>query len=411
MEIDPDKKADMEPAVDRGKPLALMEPVRLPEDSPHRAALTELAFELTQASAGFRCSLPEPVVTSLADLVRSMNCYYSNLIEGHPTHPVDIERALKQDYSQEPEKRNLQLESVAHVAVQGWIDQGGLTGRAATAAAIREIHRRFCQKLPSELLVAADPNTGEKWPVVPGELRRRDVQVGRHVAVSPGAVPRFLRRFEDVFSRLGKAETVVSVAAAHHRLVWIHPFLDGNGRVTRLVSHALLLDALNTGALWSVSRGLARQVNRYKELLGNCDLPRRNDLDGRGQLSEEALAEFSRFFLETCIDQVRFMEQLVEPRRLRERVLAWAVREMADGRLADRSDILLDALLYRGEIPRGEVAGLLGVGDRQGRRVVSGLLEREAIASTSPKAPLRIAFPAALAHEWMPGLFPRASNP
>lgn len=410
-DFDAAKQPAIVPALDRGEPVALMEPARLPEGSPYRAELMELAFELTTASAGFRHSLPAPVVASLADLVRSMNCYYSNLIEGHHTHPVDIERALKHDYSQEPEKRNLQLEAVAHVAVQDWIDQGGLAGRAATVEAILEIHRRFCEKLPPELLVVGDPKTGEKLPVVPGELRRRDVQVGQQVAVSPGAVPRFLERFEAAFSGLGKAETVVSVAAAHHRLVWIHPFLDGNGRVTRLVSHALLLEALDTGALWSVSRGLARQIERYKELLGNCDLPRQNDLDGRGHLSEEALAEFSRFFLETCIDQVRFMEQLVEPRRLRERVLAWVARETADGRLAERSDTLLDALLYRGELPRGEVARLLSVSDRHSRRIVSGLLERGALASASTKAPLRLAFPAALAHEWMPGLFPRALNP
>ncbi len=43
-----------------------------------------------------------------------MNCYYSNLIEGHDTHPVDIERALRHDYSDDPRTRNLQLEAAAH---------------------------------------------------------------------------------------------------------------------------------------------------------------------------------------------------------------------------------------------------------------------------------------------------------
>ena len=47
-----------------------------------------------------------------------MNCYYSNLIEGHDTHPIDIERALKNDYSQDAHKRDLQLEAKAHIAVQ-----------------------------------------------------------------------------------------------------------------------------------------------------------------------------------------------------------------------------------------------------------------------------------------------------
>jgi hypothetical protein len=107
-----------------------------------------------------------------------------------------------------------------------------------------------------------------------------------------------------------------------------------NGRVARLVSHASLLDLLDTAGIWSVARGLARNVATYKEHLANCDLPRRNDLDGRGNLSEEALAALSRFFLETCLDQVSFMESLVQPDRLRTRILLWAEEEIRFGNLA-----------------------------------------------------------------------------
>src|SRR3970040_1876448 len=116
----------MKEAVDRGEGLTLMEPMLLAEQSPHRPGLNDLALELAAASAGFRRSLPAGVVKALADLVRAMNCYYSNLIEGHDTHPVDIARAMKNDYSADPRKRSLQLEAKAHVAVQAWIDGGAL---------------------------------------------------------------------------------------------------------------------------------------------------------------------------------------------------------------------------------------------------------------------------------------------
>jgi Fic family protein len=77
------------------------------------------------------------MLASLAGLVRAMNCYYSNLIEGHDTHPVDIERALRNDYSLDARKRDLQLEAKAHIAVQEWIDGGGLgAGRAVKTEAI-----------------------------------------------------------------------------------------------------------------------------------------------------------------------------------------------------------------------------------------------------------------------------------
>jgi Fic family protein len=164
-------------------------------------------------------------------------------------------------------------------------------------------------------------------PVVPGAWRRDDVRVGQLFAISPGAVPRFLQRFEDVYGKLGRAETILAAAAAHHRLLWIHPFADGNGRVARLMSHPMMLEAVDTGGLWSIARGLARNAATYKGHLMACDAPRHGDLDGRGTLSEKALAEFTRFFLQTCLDQVRFMEQLVQPDRLRDRVLGWAEEE------------------------------------------------------------------------------------
>jgi Fic family protein len=237
-------------------------------------------------------------------------------------------------------------------------------------------------------------------------LRRNDVKVGEYVPVSPGALPRFLDRFEAAYTPLGKAELTVATAAAHHRLAWVHPFLDGNGRVVRLMSHATLLETLDTGALWSVARGLARNVEAYKAHLANCDQKRRNDFDGRGNLSEEALAEFTRFFLTTCIDQVDFMENLVQPDRLRIRVLLWAEEEIRMKSLPPKSILILETLLNRGELPRGEVARVLGMTDRHSRRIVAELIRRSVIVSENPYGPLHLAFPAALASRWMPGLFP-----
>jgi len=377
------------------------------QTSVHRHEVTDLAVELALKSAGFRRSIPEKLLTSLADLVRSMNCYYSNLIEGHYTHPIDIERALKGDYSKDTKKRDLQFEAKAHIAVQQWIDKGGLRGRRPTdISSILEIHRRFCELLPEDLLWVPDVVPGRKIKVVPGEPRRHDVRVGPHIPISAGAVPRFLRRFEEVYSRLGKSETIIAAAATHHRFVWIHPFLDGNGRVVRLMSHATLLEALDTGAVWSIARGLARSVDAYKRHLSACDQTRRNDLDGRGNLSEENLIHFTKFFLGACLDQVAFMERLMQPDQLRVRILLWAEEEIRLGKLPPQSGAILEALLYRGEISRADTPGILGTGDRQARRIIISLSDYGVIVSDSPRGPLHLAFPAALASRWMPGLFP-----
>ena len=396
-------KPDIIPA-HRGERVSLMEPLLL--GPRHRERLTDLALDLTQKSAAFRASLPASMLVSLANLVRSMNCYYSNLIEGHNTHPIDIERALRNEYSNDAHKRDLQMEARAHIAVQQWIDAGGLANRRGlTADGIFETHRRFCSLLPDDLLWIEDPKTHERVRVIPGELRHRDVQVGRHVAISPGALPRFLQRFEEVYGKVGRTESIIS-AAAHHRLLWMHPFLDGNGRVARLMSHAVLLEVLDTGAVWSVARGLARNVQDFKRHLADCDSHRRNDLDGRGTLSEEALAAFTTFFLTVCIDQVTFMQGLVQPERLRARILMWAEEESRVGALPPKAGNILEAVLYRGELPRGDVDAVVGTGERQARRIVAALVDRGVLISMSSRAPLRLVFPAALAGRWMPGLFP-----
>jgi len=403
---EPDTKPDIKEVEDRGETIGMMEPLLIPQSSKYKGGLADLALELTRASTALRKTLPDGIVKALSDLVRSMNCYYSNLIEGHDTHPIDIERALKEDYSEDPEKRDLQLEAKAHISVQKWIDDGGLADRAVSAKGLLETHYRFCDLLPDELLWVENKTSGERLPVIPGELRQYDVGVGRLIAVSPGAIPRFLGRFEAAYNNLGRVDSIIAAATAHHRLLWIHPFLDGNGRVARLMSYAMLDQALDTGGIWSIARGLAKNEKAYKDHLAACDLPRRNDLDGRGNLSEEELAKFTAFFIKICIDQVTFMESLVQPDRLRDRILIWTKEEIMADRLPQKAEIVLETILYRGELPRADVPKLLGGTDRSARRVTSVLLEQGVLASESTRANLKLAFSATLASRWMPGLFP-----
>lgn len=393
-------------ARDDNESIGLFEPLMVSEGSKLRPKLNDLALTLAEKSSAFSASLPSAISDSLSDLVRAMNCYYSNLIEGHNTHPIDIERAMQSDYSDDKKKRDLQLEARAHITVQKWIDDGGLESDPYSVASVLEIHKRFCELLPPELLLVGETAEDRHVAMVSGEVRSKDVKVGRHIAVSPGAVPRFLLRIEEAYRSKGRIERILSAACGHHRLLWVHPFVDGNGRVARLVSYAVLRSAINTKGLWSVARGLARKERNYKAHLQSCDEPRRGSLDGRGTLSESALAEFSQFFLEICIDQVDFMSGLMQPNRLRDRVMTWAREETAGGRLQARSDVILNAILYRGELERNEVEILTGMSGRSARRLTASLINTGVIASETSRSPLRLAFPVSLATRFLPGLFP-----
>jgi len=369
--------------------------------------LESLAIELPLAAGRFVGRLAPQVRLAIGELVRSMNCYYSNLIEGHDTHPHDIDRALLADYSARPEKRALQLEARAHIEVQRMID-GGQAPKVSPLSLeyILWTHREFCSRPPPELLLIDDPKTKEKLPVVPGELRTRMVAVGVHVPPPPEDLPAFMARFEAAYRTDSKLKQLVGVAASHHRLAWIHPFLDGNGRVARLISHAMLNELGIGSTLWSVSRGLARSVADYKANLMAADEPRRGDLDGRGNLSRANLIAFCDYFLSTCLDEVRFMEQLLAPASLSDRIQHQVLEEERTGTLANGAHKLMRAVLEHGAVSRGDVPSIVQASERTGQRVTKSLSENGYLWSEGHTGELIFVIPSAARDRWFPALYP-----
>jgi len=380
-----------------------MEPL-LPEES---VALGNLATDLVAKASTLAGRVNPVLAASVGDLVRSMDCYYSNLIEGHQTLPLDIDRALHDDFARETERRNLQKEARAHVEVQRLIDRGQAPSPVVSTEFILWVHREFCQRLPDELLWLENPDTGERLPVVPGELRQQHVKVGRHVPIDPADIPAFLERFAEAYTSpmLSTLRRVIGVAASHHRLLWIHPFLDGNGRVTRLFSHAWLRELGIGSDLWAVSRGLARQIDQYKKMLMAADEQRRGDLDGRGNLTQQGLNEFCEFFLKTCVDQVAFMEGLLEPTELLRRIEIWCEEEVRAKRLPRGSWPLLKEAVITGEFPRGKAGSLTGYEARQARTVLSALIQQGYLTSDGHRSPVRLGFPAKIIDRWFPRLY------
>lgn len=377
------------------------------EGYPAWDGLRDFAFMLGEDAAGLAGRLAPGTAAAVGDLVRGMNCYYSNLIEGHDTRPVDIERALHADFATEPKQRDLQLEAAAHIAVQAAIDTGTIDATQAPSALAVEIHRQFYDRLPDSLRWVEELGSGRRAEVIPGQWRGGNVKVGAHVAPPAEELPNWMARFDECTpERFGRSERLVAIAAAHHRLLWIHPFADGNGRVARLLSHALLRRAGVGSPLWSVSRGLARNVDAYRAYLARADDPPQGALDGRGILSDGRLADFCRFFLAACIDQIRFMRILLAPEALAGRVREFVAAEAAGNRLDARVQSLLEQAVLFGVVPRGDVPALVAMSGRQARRLVRPLVDR-GLLTGAKDAPLRIAFPLGeserlLPHLWAP---------
>jgi len=371
--------------------------------------LEELACTIVERSARLSAKLREPLRVQVAELTRWMHCYYSNLIEGQQTRVRDIEAALKKDFAAEPKQRDLQQLSLAHLEVQRWA--AAQTGSPFAPEFMRELHRRFYAPLPEALRVATTAK-GEKTPLTPGEWRDRDVQVGTHVGPPHELVPALLGHFQwryasADFSRL---QRIIALGASHHRLAWIHPFRDGNGRVGRLFSDAVIRQlGLDGGGLWSLSRGFARNRTEYYERLSHADQERSSSSadDGRGHLSERALWDFCEFTLRVMADQIAFMEQLLDLDGLARRIEHYVhVVDTQVAPEADRVFLLLREALLRGEFPRGEAARIVGASERTGRSVLTLATDAELLVSATPKSPVRLGLPAKVHETYFPQLFP-----
>lgn len=388
-------------------------------DSPHQFEplvptlphpdLDELADEVGRRGFELKRSIHPVTEARIAQLLRSVNSYYSNRIEGQHTHPRDIERALNSHFSKDAGKARLQRLALAHIETQkemeGWLAAQPALSVYAPAFLAR-LHESFYGRLPE-----SDRTTKEGDRVEPGEWRKRDVDVGRHLAPAYKSIPRLMERAADVYSATrGLSRKLIAIACAHHRLAWVHPFRDGNGRVLRLQSQAALLQHGAGSGLWAVSRGLARTVDTYYLRLAEADSPRRGDLDGRGNLSEEGLIAFARYFLETCLDQATFMAELLDLNRLRDRVRAFVVflsETEKDVKL--EVEPALYHVFLAGSVPRGEFKQMTGLGARTSDKVIAALLRRGLLESDTPKGPVRIGLPLDALSFYFPRLYPEAA--
>lgn len=389
-----------------------IEPARLEEPT---AAIADVIAELSAVAATLGKALHPRTAANLADLVRIMNTYYSNLIEGHDTQPRDIERALAGELDLDEGRRNLQIEAAAHVRVQAEVDRrfaAGALPAPAAAAFLKWLHREFYRDAPEAMLVikAGDRQLrmqAGQWRSQPAH----DVAVGRHLPPSNHRVADFMDHFETRFrlDRMGRAAQIMAMASAHHRFNYIHPFPDGNGRVSRLMSHAMASVAgIGAHGLWSVSRGLARGLESrgdYKRMMDHADTPRQGDRDGRGNLSEAALKEFVLWFLRVCLDQVTFMSELFDLNSLSRRLRTYVERHPA---LKPEAARLLDEALLRGEFGRGEIDRITGLPERTARRLLADVLDLGLLGSETPKGKVSLRFPAHALEELFPRLYPQA---
>lgn len=386
---------------------------------PFLGPLLERAADLTRKATALGTASGKTAQSELRKLLRSMNSYYTNRIEGEHTRPSDIERALQQDFSDNADLARKQRLAVAHIHTEALceaeIDRRSATDSADAARwlysadALTWLHGALFRDLPPGDLLLADGST-----LVPGALRQRGVAVGRHEAPTAQSLPRFLERWQQAYGGMRRGEaSIVALAASHHRLAWMHPFLDGNGRVSRLHTHLLLHAWGLTGGLWSVLRGFARSESRYRALLEAADEHRRGDLDGRGNLTQAGLVQWIEYTLDICIDQVDFMTQQLDVQGMQDRIRAALAYETAAVKSGVREEALIPLhylFATQGELGRSQFKAMTGLGERVATSTLSALLGRGFVVTDSPYGSLRFAIPRHALRFYFPALWPEAEQ-
>lgn len=361
--------------------IASMEPL-YPEDM--NGKLESLALELVEKAGRLSGAMNPITRLAIARFLRPMNSYYSNLIEGHDTHPIDIAKALNNDYSENKIKRNLQLEAKAHINVHETISKeflGDTTLIPCSENYLKYIHREFYKHLPEEFKKSKSKDDDTFKIVVPGKFRDCEVQVGNHIAPYSESLIAYMNRFEDFYNPTrntnnSKIKRIISIAASHHRLAWIHPFIDGNGRVVRLYSDSCFMyEKIDASGLWSISRGLARSKETYREKLANADLGRYNDYDGRGNLSNKMLVEFCVYFLTTAIDQIDYMYKMIDTESMIERIERFSDLMVTKKKLKIEAKYILIDVFLKGKISKKEAMRITNTSDKTLKGLIDSLVE------------------------------------
>jgi Fic family protein len=370
-------------------------------------------------------SIGRPSRDALGPLLRAMNSYYTNKIEGQHTYPADLEAAIQKRFSPEHEIHRRQQLAIAYMELEKTLEPVALSLPWATQFSeewICRLHGDLYKSLPEESRVILDATGQSRGVLTAGALRNIDVTVGTHLAPSPEMLPDLLRHFAFRYGVEGYSmgRKIIAAGAALHRLSWIHPFSDGNGRVSRLQNHLLLTHLQLTNGLWSPMRGLARRQADYYAALGAADMPRRNDLDGCGNLSSRGLATFLDFWLDICAGQVAFMAAQLDFDTLGHRYGSFALqivhdfgRTMSSTRGAIQAEPLGRAL-YRlfqfGRLARGEFKAMLGASDRTASRMVAQLIDWQLLKSQSRTGTLEPGLPFFSLRFLFPGLWPEAEG-
>jgi len=334
--------------------------------------LVARAFDLERLRGNFGLgTTPSSILSELHDLFQMMMSVISARIEGNRTTIFEAltESTRERRGSISPaeswhEIRNL-LRAMEFIDLR---DQA----EPLSHVFVRQLH----ELAVAELVREGDPT--------PGSYRSTDVAIlqaehrpPRHIAVQSEMSDLLDFANQDVNTSL----QMVHVAMAHHRFLWIHPFRNGNGRVSRLLSYAMLRKH------GFVSPAGYRTVNPVA-VFGNDREGYYSSLSRADDLSNEGTIEWCTFFVRGIHEDMERLTQLQDVDFLMRQLLEPAIgRMVASGGASRAEGQALRIALQREVVKAGDLAEALPGTPSQRSVAIRSMVEKGLLrhASQGPR--------------------------
>lgn len=330
-------------------------------DSPLVDVVTELEHLRRLRLEG---TTPAPVFFQLKHIFHMLESLGSARIEGNHTTLADyVESRLEA----QPATLSDQLREMANIEeAMAFTEEHFEPGQEVTEHFLRELHAIAVRELERE------------GDATPGAYRTGSVKISQsdHLPPEPLLVPQYMSELVAFINRADPPKyDLIKVALAHHRFAWIHPFGNGNGRVVRLLTYALLVkygfNVKTGGRVLNPTAVFCNNRDRYYTMLGQADTGTHGGREA-----------WCIYVLDGMLDELRKVDRLTDASYLIDRILTPALHYARERELlTTQEEQVLLATARAGIAKASDLKGAMpGISDAQRTYQIRKLVERRMLA-------------------------------
>lgn len=335
-------------------------------DSPLLDVLTDLEH---LRRLQLQSTTPWPVLLQLKQVFHLLESLASARIEGNHTTLADYVEAKVADSSPHGEQLR-EIDNIEQAMQQ--VEEAVQPGEPLSEHLLRGLHATTVVGLERE---------GDRSP---GAYRSGPVRIAQAPHLPPDAmqVPGYTAELVAFINRPDPPKyDLMKVALAHHRFAWVHPFGNGNGRVVRLLTYALLIkygfQVSAVGRLLNPAAVFCADRNRYYAMLSGADAG-----------TEAALEQWCIYVLSGVRDELNKVDRLADYQHLQSKVLLPAVAHARQRQLiTPQEEAVLSATIKAGVVKAGDLeAALPGLNAHQRTYQIRKLVESGMLQPIKPGA-------------------------